>query len=160
MPPTNRRQRTHRTSDLPDGPRSFKERMAAAKKIAEAADDGYLEVYKDDRVDYCGYPMLVNKWEIRHADNTYNGRTHARVWCEVAVEDKPEPVRIRFWDHGGRLGDQLLEFERCGTRGNVAALLDAREYDFGGGIGYEFFLTDIPEEAPALETVTEDAPGY
>jgi hypothetical protein len=136
--------------------------MASAKRIGEAADDGYTEVVKDDRMDYTGYPMLVTKWEIKREDVTYNGKTHARVWCEVAVEDRPEPARIRFWDHGGRLGDQLLEFERCGTRGNVAAMLDAREYDFGGGVGYEFFLIDIPEDTdpPVLETSTEDAPGY
>jgi|RhiMetStandDraft_4_1073278.scaffolds.fasta_scaffold01313_2 hypothetical protein len=160
MPPTNRRQRTHRVSDLPDGPRSFKERLASAKRIAEASDDGHREVVKDDRLDYCGLPTLVNKWEIKPEDTTYNHKTHARVWCEVEVPDQPEPARIRFWDHGGRLGDQLLEFERCGTRGNVVGMLDAREYDFGGGVGYEFFLADLPEEAPALETHTEDAPGY
>ena len=37
-------------------------------------------------------------------------------------------------------------------------MLDAREYDFGGGVGYEFFLADLPEETPVLET--EDAPTY
>jgi hypothetical protein len=133
--------------------------MAAAKRLAEATDDGYREVVKDDRVDYCGYPMLVNKWEVKREDSTYNGRTHARVWAEVEVPDQPEPARIRFWDMGGRLGDQLLEFERCGTRGNVAALLDAREYNFDGGVGYEFFLTDIPEDE-GTSAPTPEEPSY
>jgi hypothetical protein len=159
MPPTSRRPRTHRASTLPDGPRSFKDRLSSAKRIAEATDDGYVEVVKDDRVDYCGFPMLVNKWEVKRDDATYNGRTHARVWAEVDVPDKPEPVRVRFWDMGGRLGDQLLEFERCGTTGNVAAMLDAREYNFDGGIGYEFFLTDIPEDEESSAPTPEE-PSY
>jgi len=159
MPPTARRT-TRRTSDLPDGPRSFKERMASAKRLSEAADDGYREVAKDDRLDFTGYPTLFIRWELKDESTTYNGKTHARVWAEMESPDQPEPVKIRFWDHGGTLGDQLREFERCGTRGNVAGMLDAREYLFNGGTGYEFFIADLPEDAPALETVTEDAPGY
>lgn len=160
MPPTNRRARTHRTSELPDGPRSFKERLAAAKRPTEAADDGFREIVKDDRLNYTGFPTLFVRWELKDESVTYNGKTHARVWAEIEMPEEAEPAKVRFWDHGGTLGDQLREFERCGTRGNVAGMLDAREYLFGGGVGYEFFIADLPEEPPALETVTEDAPNY
>jgi hypothetical protein len=159
MAPDNSRTRRRTSVTTADGPRSFKERMAAAKTLAEAADDGYREIVRDDRLDYTGLPMLVVKWQTRDG---YNDKTHARVWAEVAVDDQPEPVKIRFWDYGGRLGDQLREFERCGTRGNVAVMLDAREYNFGAGgmeTGYEYFLADIPDEAPpVLEAPTD--PDY
>jgi len=157
MPPTTRRHgRTVTGQQGTDQPRSFKERLAAAKSIAEAADDGYIEVQRDDRLDYCGFPMLISKWTVKHETETYNDKHHARVWAEVEVPDKPEPARIRFWDYGGRIGEQLLEFERCGTRGNVAVILDAREYNFDGGIGYEFFLADLPGGEPVLETAAEE----
>jgi hypothetical protein len=144
-----------------DEPRTFAERMAAARTMTEAADDGYTEVVRDDRLDYTGYPMLLNKWQVKADDTTYNGKTHARVWAEVALPDRPDGVRIRFWDYGGDIGDALLEFERCGTRGNVAVMLDAREYLFDGGVGYAYSFVPIPDdgEPPALETVAEESDG-
>lgn len=159
MPPTQpRRRRGNVVTTGGDAPRSFKDRMASAKTLAEAADDGYIEVVRDDRLDYCGYPMLLNKWQTKPSDSTYNDRTHARVWAEVAVPDETEPKRIRFWDYGGELGDQLLEFERCGTRGNVAVILDAREYEFDGGVGYAFSFAPIPDDDDVPPV--EDAPTY
>jgi hypothetical protein len=160
MPPTPPRRRRGNVVTTGDAPRSFKDRMASAKTLAEAADDGYIEVVRDDRLDYCGLPMLLNKWQTKSSDTTYNDRTHARVWAEVEAPDKPEPVRIRFWDYGGELGDQLLEFERCGTRGNVAVMLDAREYDFDGGVGYAFSFIPIPDEDDSVPPPAEDNPTY
>jgi hypothetical protein len=152
------------SAPAPDKPQSLSERLAAAKSLTEAADDGYLEVVRDDRLDYCGYPMLLNRWTRKEADTTYNGKGHARVWAEVATPDAPDGVRIRFWDYGGDIAEQLAEFERCGTRTGVAVMLDAREYDFGGGIGYAFSFAPIPDDdgPPLAETVApeDEAPGY
>lgn len=160
MVTTNPRRRRESTT-VASKPQSFKERMESAKSVTQAADDGYLDVVKDDRLDYCGLPMLVNKWTIKSEDATYNGRTHCRVWAEVAVSDSPEPRKIRFWDMGGRLGDQLLEFERCGTLRDVVGMLDAREYELRNGeAGYEYFLAELPPDVPSDSPSSTDEPPY
>ena len=149
-------------------PRDFKSRLAAARTIAQATDDGYREIERDDRLDYCDVPMILEKWEIRHADITYNNKTHCRVWAVVQVPDQPDPVFIKFRDMGGTMGDQLVEFERCGTRRDVAVMLDAREFTFGIGgmdVGYEYSFRDLPaddSDVPPVETETPetDEPPY
>ena len=164
--PTRRRRNATTASAATAEPRSFKERLAAAQTITQASDDGYLEVERDDRLDYCDMPMILEKWELRRPDSTYNGRTHCRVWAIVQMPDKTEPTFIKFRDMGGAMGDQLVEMERASrTHGNVAVVMDVREFSFGPvgmDIGYEFTFRDLPADdvPPPTEEPTTDEPPY
>lgn len=158
--PQRRRGRQTTTTE----PKSFKERLAAAATVAQATDDGYLEVERDERLDYCDMPMIVEKWEVKDG---YNGRRFARVWAVVQMPDKPEPTLIKFRDWGGAMGEQLDEFDRCGTHRNVAVTLDGREFTFNGGldVGYEFTFRQLddtppPDEPMATDEPSEDEPPY
>lgn len=167
--PARRRGRpaSNAASKGPD-PRDFKARLAAASSITQATDDGYTEVERDDRLDYVDMPMILEKWEIRPANETYNSKVHCRVWAVVAVPDKPDPVFIKFRDQNDTMGEQLLEMERCRTFGNVAVVMDAREFTFNGGmdVGYEFSfkelnadgMADVPP--PDAEPAASDEPPY
>jgi hypothetical protein len=168
-PPPRRRRRATTETTRPSEPRDFKSRLASARTIAEATDDGYREIERDDRLDFCDVPMILERWEITRADNTYNKKTHCRVWAVVQVPDKPDPVFIKFRDMGGTLGDQLVEMERASrTFGDVAVMLDAREFTFGIGgmdVGYEYSFRDIPADdadIPPVQTEepTTDEPPY
>lgn len=155
VPPKRRARTTGEKAE----PLDFKARLARAKTLEQATDDGYLEVERDDRLDYCDLPMILVKWEAKDGTRTYNDKAHCRVWALVQVPDRPEPVGVKFRDMNGTMGDQLLEFERCRTHGDVAVMLTAREFTFNGGldVGYEYSFTDLslPTEEPPDET---DAP--
>lgn len=166
VPP--RRRRGTATTTSGSEPRDFKTRLAAARSMAEATDDGYLEVQRDDMLDYCDLPMILDKWELRHQDSTYNGKTHCRVWAIVQVEDRPDPVFVKFRDMNGEMGDQLVEMERCRTFGDVAVVMVAREFQFGPGgmdTGYAYTFSELNPDGmnvppPAEEPTTDDAPPY
>jgi len=168
VPPRRRRGRTTTASTTASDPRDFKARLAAARSITEATDDGYVEVERDDRLDYCDMPMILEKWELRHQDSTYNGKTHCRVWAIVQEPDKTDPTFIKFRDLNGDMGDQLVEMERCRSFGNVAVVMDAREFQFGPGgmdVGYSFTFRELNPDGmnvppPAEEPATDDIPPY
>jgi len=160
MPPRRRRRQTSDTA-RPSEPRDFKSRLASARSITQATDDGYREVERDDRLDYVDMPMILERWEIRQADSTYNSKTHCRVWAVVQVPDSPEPVFIKFRDMGGTMGDQLVEMERCRTFGDVAVMMDCREFTFGIGgmdVGYEFSFVDLPADESDVPPVEKEEP--
>lgn len=160
--PARRRGRTA-SKAAPKGPdpRDFKARLAAATSIVQATDDGYTEVERDDRLDYVDMPMILEKWEIRPADETYNHKVHCRVWAVVQVPDKPDPMFIKFRDQNDTMGEQLLEMERCRTFGNVAVVMDAREFVFNGGmdVGYEFSFKELNADGMASVPVPEEEPA-
>jgi hypothetical protein len=162
--PARRRGRTGTTQANPaTDPRDFKARLAKATTLTAAVDDGYREIERDDRLDYCDMPMILERWETRHADTTYNSKTHCRVWAVVQVPDQPDPVFIKFRDMNGEMGDQLVEMDRCGTHRDVAVVMDAREYAFGPGgmdVGYAFSFRELNPDGehvpPAEEAPTDD----
>ena len=71
IPPRRRRRADTAGVTTAPEPRDFKSRLAKAASIRQATDDGYLEVERDDRLDYCDMPMIFERWETRHADVTY-----------------------------------------------------------------------------------------
>jgi hypothetical protein len=144
-------------------PLDFKARLAKATTLAAATDDGYLEVERDDRLDFCDVPMILERWEIRHADTTYNSKTHCRVWAVLQEPDKTEPTFIKFRDLNGDMGDQLAEMDRCGTHRDVAVIMDAREFAYGAGgmdVGYAFTFREMNPDGehvpPAEEPPADD----
>jgi len=158
--------RRGRTPSKPSEPLDFKARLAAARSLTEAADDGYLEVEGDDRLDYVDLPMILEKWETKVG---WNDKVHCRVWAVVQVPDKPEPVFIKFRDYYDVMGQQLQEIERASrTFGGVAVMMDAREFQYGpGGLdtGYEFSFRDLNPDGehvppPTEEPAADDQPPY
>jgi hypothetical protein len=138
-------------------PMSFKDRLAKAATVEQATDDGYLEIERDDRLDYLDMPMILDRWEVKEG---YNGRRFARVWAVVQMPDRPDPMFIKFRDMGGEMGEQLDEFDRCGTHRNVAVRLLAREYTFNGGldVGYAYTFGDYTDAPPVEEPMPTDEP--
>lgn len=162
VPPRRRRGRTATDVAPASDPRDFKARLAAAASIVQATDDGYREVERDDRLDYCDMPMILEKWELRHQDSTYNSKTHCRVWAIVQEPDKADPTFIKFRDLNGDMGDQLVEMERCRTFGNVAVVMDAREFSFGPGgmdVGYSFTFRELNPDGMTVPPPEEEAPA-
>jgi hypothetical protein len=75
---------------------------------------------------------------------------------------------IKFRDLNGDMGDQLIEMERCRTFGNVAVVMDAREFQFGPGgmdVGYSFTFRELNPDGmnvppPTEEPAADDNPPY
>ena len=168
VPPKRRRTATAASAAKAE-PLDFKSRLAKAKSLTDAMDDGYLELDRDERLDYCDLPMILEKWETKVGDRTYNGKAHCRVWAMVQVSDRPDPVFVKFRDMNDAMALQLLEFERCRTFRDVAVMMVAREFLFNNNteVGYEYTfeelkMDELPDEVipPAVTEPTTDEPPY